>query len=254
MVRAIVDPIGIDAKAFGTRAAEAVVGTDSRLLKESLSRGGGLAIGVDRLDYSKGLINRFRAIGRFFGQYPQHRRQISFLQIAARSREDQGAYQRLRRELDQIVGDTNGRYSEFDWTPLRYMTRAVKRDTLAGFFRLSRLALVTPLRDGMNLVAKEFIAAQDPRDPGVLILSKFAGAAEDLSEALIVNPYDADEVAEAMHIGLSMELEERRERWEILNRKVTTNTANRFCSIFLKHLGQPDMQPERPTLRAISGG
>jgi trehalose 6-phosphate synthase len=250
-VRSIVDPIGIDAKGFANRAAEAAVSTDAKLLKESLGRGG-LAIGVDRLDYSKGLINRFQAIGRFFAHYPQHRRQLSFLQIAARSREDQGAYQRLRRELDQIVGDTNGRYSEFDWTPLRYMTRAVKRDTLAGFFRLSRLALVTPLRDGMNLVAKEFIAAQDPQDPGVLILSRFAGAAEEMGEALIVNPYDADEVAEAMHIGLTMDLQERRERWEALNRKVTTNTAKQFCSVFLKHLGEPDMQPERPTLRAIS--
>jgi trehalose 6-phosphate synthase len=250
-VRAIVDPIGIDAEGFGRCAREAASGQDARLLRESLGSGA-LAIGVDRLDYSKGLINRFTAIGRFFASFPQHRRRVSFLQVAARSREDQGAYQRLRRELDQIVGDLNGRYSEFDWTPLRYMTRAVKRDTLAGFFRLSRLAVVTPLRDGMNLVAKEYIAAQDPADPGVLVLSRFAGAAEELTEALIVNPYDADEVAEAMHAGLAMELEERRERWQALHRKVTTNTAGRFCTVFLRHLGQADLQPERPTLRAIS--
>jgi len=221
------------------------------MLRESLSQGG-LAIGVDRLDYSKGLINRFEAIGRFFANYPQHRRQVSFLQIAARSREEQGAYQRLRRELDRIVGDTNGRYSEFDWTPLRYMTRAVKRDTLAGFFRLSRLAVVTPLRDGMNLVAKEYVAAQDPEDPGVLILSRFAGAAEEMTEALIVNPYDADEIAEAMHIGLSMDLEERRERWQALHTKVTTNTAQRFCTVFLNHLSRADAQPEQPRIRAVS--
>ena len=250
-VRAIVDPIGIDAGAFAETAAAAARGSDARLLKDSLSKGG-LAIGVDRLDYSKGLINRFEAIGRFFANYPQHRRQVSFLQIAARSREEQGAYQRLRRELDRIVGDTNGRYSEFDWTPLRYMTRAVKRETLAGFFRLSRLAVVTPLRDGMNLVAKEYIAAQDPEDPGVLILSRFAGAAEEMTEALIVNPYDSDEIAEAMHLGLAMELEERRERWHALNQKVTTNTAQRFCTVFLKHLGRADSQPEKPRLRAIS--
>ena len=251
-VRAIVDPIGIDAEGFAERAKEAARGSDARMLRDSLGKGG-LAIGVDRLDYSKGLIQRFEAIGRFFGSYPQHRRQLSFLQIAARSREDQGAYQRLRRELDRIVGDTNGRYSEFDWTPLRYMTRAVKRDTLAGFFRLSRLAVVTPLRDGMNLVAKEYVAAQDPGDPGVLILSRFAGAAEELGEALIVNPYDSDEIAEAMHIGLSMDIEERRDRWNLLHQKVTANTALRFCTVFLNHLGRTDMQPERPPLRAISG-
>jgi trehalose 6-phosphate synthase len=108
------------------------------------------------------------------------------------------------------------------------------------------------LRDGMNLVAKEYVAAQDPADPGVLILSRFAGAAEELTEALIVNPYDSDEIAEAMHLGLSMELEERRDRWNALQRKVTFNTAQRFCTVFLNHLGRFDMQPERPALRAIS--
>ncbi len=250
-VRVIVDPIGIDAAAFTKQAIESARSADSRMLRDSLSKGG-LAIGVDRLDYSKGLISRFEAIGRFFANYPQHRRQVSFLQVAARSREEQGAYQRLRRELDRIVGDTNGRYSEFDWTPLRYMTRAVKRDTLAGFFRLSRLAVVTPLRDGMNLVAKEYVAAQNPENPGVLILSRFAGAAEEMTEALIVNPYDSDEIAEAMHIGLSMDLEERRERWHALHEKVAVNTAGRFCTVFLNHLARGDTRPEHPRLRAIS--
>ena len=178
-VRAIVDPIGIDAEVFAERAIESARSNDARMLRESLGSRA-LAIGVDRLDYSKGLSNRFVAIGRFFANFPQHHKQVSFLQIAARSREDQGAYQRLRRELDRIVGETNGKYSEFDWTPLRYMTRAVKRETLAGFFRQARLAIVTPLRDGMNLVAKEYVAAQDSDDPGVLILSRFAGAADEL--------------------------------------------------------------------------
>jgi trehalose 6-phosphate synthase len=250
-VRAIVDPIGINAESFAQQAAVSARSADAGLLRDSLSKGG-LAIGVDRLDYSKGLISRFEAIGRFFAHYPQHRRQVSFLQIAARSREEQGAYQRLRRELDRIVGDTNGRYSEFDWTPLRYMTRAVKRDTLAGFFRLSRLAVVTPLRDGMNLVAKEYVAAQDPDDPGVLILSRFAGAAEEMTEALIVNPYDSDEIAEAMHLGLSMDLEERKERWQALHKKVTTNTARHFCTVFLNHLGRADAQPQQPRMRVVS--
>jgi len=250
-VRAIVDPIGIDADGFAECAVEAALGNDARMLRQSLGSGA-LAIGVDRLDYSKGLSNRFVAIGRFFGNFPQHRKQVSFLQVAARSREDQGAYQRLRRELDRIVGETNGKYSEFDWTPLRYMTRAVKRETLAGFFRQARLAVVTPLRDGMNLVAKEYVAAQDPEDPGVLILSRFAGAAEELTEALIVNPYDSDEIAEAMHVGLSMDLEERRDRWRVLHEKVRTSTARRFCTVFLAHLARADTQPERPPLRAIS--
>ncbi|HVY14158.1 MAG TPA: trehalose-6-phosphate synthase [Rhodopila sp.] len=250
-VCAIVDPIGIDATGFAQLADDTARGPEARMLRESLGRSN-LAIGVDRLDYSKGLANRFEAVGRFFHSYPQHRRHLTFLQIAARSREEQGAYQRLRRELDRIVGDINGRYSEFDWTPLRYMTRAVKRDTLAGFFRLARLAVVTPLRDGMNLVAKEYVAAQDPQDPGVLILSRFAGAAEEMTEALLVNPYDSDEIAAAMHAGLSMSLGERQLRWQTLFDKVAENTAERFCSVFLSHLGRTDLRPERPTLRAIS--
>ena len=251
-VRAIVDPIGIDADGFAAAAVKAEQGTDARQLRSSLPDRA-LAIGVDRLDYSKGLVNRFEAIGRFFAHYPQHRRQVSFLQIAARSREEVGDYQRLRRELDRIVGDTNGRYSEADWSPLRYMTRTVRRSTVAGFYRIARLGLVTPLRDGMNLVAKEYVAAQNPADPGVLILSRFAGAADELSDALMVNPFDADEVAAALHAGLTMQLAERQERWQSLKSRVWENSAKRFCAVFLSHLSRSDIRPERGTrLRAIS--
>jgi trehalose 6-phosphate synthase len=250
-VRAIVDPIGIDADGFAAAAAHAEHSAEAVRLRESLG-GRALAIGVDRLDYSKGLVNRFDAFARLLGKYPQHRRHVSFLQIAARSREDSGAYQRLRRELDQLVGDTNGRFSEFDWVPLRYMTRAVRRQTLAGFYRIARLALVTPLRDGMNLVAKEFVAAQDARDPGVLILSQFAGAAEDLTEALIVNPFDAEEIADAMHEGLSMPLEERLRRYRALRERVWDTTASKYCATFLSHLEKGHIPAPRRTLQAAS--
>jgi trehalose 6-phosphate synthase len=245
--QAVIDPIGIDADGFARGAEQAAQSMEARQLRESLP-GRALAIGVDRLDYSKGLLSRFEAIGRLFGQYPEHRRQVSFLQIAARSREDQGDYQRLRRELDRIVGDTNGRYSEFDWVPLRYMTRAVRRTTLAGFFRIARLALVTPLRDGMNLVAKEYIAAQDPADPGVLILSRFAGAAESMPDALIVNPFDADEIAAAMHRGLTMDLAERQRRWQALRTAVWETTASHYCTVFMSYLEQPAWNEPRLAL------
>ena len=249
-VQAIVDPIGIDADGFAALAAQAQHSAETERLRESLA-GRALGIGVDRLDYSKGLVNRFEAFGRLLAKYPEHRRQVSFLQVAARSREDSGAYQRLRRELDQLVGDTNGRYSEFDWVPLRYMTRAVRRNTLAGFYRIARLGLVTPLRDGMNLVAKEYVAAQDPADPGVLILSRFAGAAEDLSDALIVNPFDADEIADAMHAGLSMPLVERLYRYHALRERVWDTTASKYCATFLKYLEQQAPAPQL-VLRAVS--
>jgi trehalose 6-phosphate synthase len=250
-VQAIVDPIGIDAAGFARQAVSAAHSTETGALRGSLN-GKALAIGVDRLDYSKGLTNRFIAIGRLLAKYPEHQREVSFLQVAARSREDQHAYQRLRRELDRIVGETNGKYADFDWTPLRYMTRPVKRETLAGFFRIARIAMITPLRDGMNLVAKEYVAAQDPANPGVLVLSRLAGAADEMTAALLVNPFDTDEIADAMHQALKMDLEERRDRWQALNAVVNHNNADRFCSVFMSHLSGPRNYSDRPTLRAVS--
>lgn len=234
-MQAIANPIGIDARSFAGLATKGEQSVETIRLKKSLV-GRALVIGVDRLDYSKGLPNRFDAFGRLLNSFPEHRQKVSYLQIAARSREDVSEYQSIRRELDRKAGNINGRFAEFDWVPLRYMTRAVSRNTLAGFFRAARIGLVTPLRDGMNLVAKEFIAAQDDNDPGVLVLSRFAGAAEDLAEALIVNPYDPDEISEAMHEALVMPLDERKDRMARLRGRVFTVTAESYCQNFLKAL------------------
>ncbi len=234
-VRAVLTPIGIDADKFSLLARRAEMTGDAKRLNESLEDRA-LVLGVDRLDYSKGLPQRFDAFGRLLYAYPQHLRQVNFLQIAARSRQEVGSYQTLRRELDRRAGDINGEFSDFDWQPLRYMTHAVKRNAIAGFYRRARVGLVTPLRDGMNLVAKEYVAAQDGDDPGVLVLSRFAGAADDLTEALIVNPFDPDEVAEAIHLALTMELPERKARHVALLAKVRHNTARRFCETFLSYL------------------
>lgn len=230
--RAIANPIGIDARGFAAMATKAGRSVETRRLLSSLV-GRALVIGVDRLDYSKGLPNRFTAFGQLLHNFPEHRQKVSYLQVAAKSREDVTEYQALRRELDRKAGNINGRFAEFDWVPLRYMTRPMSRSTLAGFYRAARVGLVTPLRDGMNLVAKEFIAAQDHSDPGVLVLSRFAGAAEDLEAALIVNPYDADEIAEAMHQALIMPLAERQDRMAHLRARVFTNTAEAYCRNFL---------------------
>jgi trehalose 6-phosphate synthase len=170
-------------------------------------------IGVDRLDYSKGLPQRFAAFERLLVQHPERRNRVSFLQIAPPSRSSVQAYRDLRTDLAAIAGDINGRWSSLTWTPLRYTNETYASRSLAGFFRVSRVCCVTPLRDGMNLVAKEYVAAQDPDDPGVLVLSEFAGAARELDAALIVNPYDIDGVARALERALSMSLGERLERW-----------------------------------------
>jgi trehalose 6-phosphate synthase len=234
-VAVVTTPIGIDAVKFVKLAERAELTPEAARLHESLADRK-LVLGVDRLDYSKGLPQRFDAFGRLLYAYPQHRRCVNFLQIAARSRQEVGSYQSLRRELDRRAGDINGEFSDFDWVPLRYMTHPVKRNAIAGFYRRANIGLVTPLRDGMNLVAKEYIAAQDPENPGVLVLSRFAGAADELTEALIVNPFDADEVAAAIHQGLVMSLEERRARHDALFKKVCDTTARRFCEDFLASL------------------
>ncbi len=234
-VKAVVTPIGIDADKFTALAERAELTGDAKRLNESLGERA-LVLGVDRLDYSKGLPQRFDAFGRLLYCFPQHLRKVAFLQIAARSRQEVGSYQTLRRELDRRAGDINGEFSDFDWVPLRYMTHPVKRNAIAGFYRRARVGLVTPLRDGMNLVAKEYVAAQDQANPGVLVLSRFAGAADELTEALIVNPFDADEVAEAIHMALTMGLPERKSRHESLLVKVRHTTARKFCEDFIAYL------------------
>jgi trehalose 6-phosphate synthase len=234
-VRAFVDPIGIDAQGFAQEAERAVGDKVVARLAGSLGNRV-LAIGVDRMDYSKGLPHRFEAYARLLERYPEHHRRVHFLQVCPRSREEVDEYRRLRAELDRLTGRINGRFSEFDWTPLRYSTRPAPRSTLAGLYRIARLGVVTPLRDGMNLVAKEFVAAQRDEDPGVLILSRFAGAAQELDEALIVNPFDPDDIAEAMHSALTMPVAERRSRHLRLKAKVHTTNAQSFCRRFVDAL------------------
>jgi trehalose 6-phosphate synthase len=240
-MRVFADPIGIDAQGFAQEAERAANDKLVQRVAGSLA-GRQLAIGVDRMDYSKGLPQRFEAYGRLLERHPEHRRKIHFLQICPRSREEVDEYRKLRAELDRLTGRINGRFSELDWTPLRYSTRPAPRATLAGLYRIGRIGVVTPLRDGMNLVAKEFVAAQPDDDPGMLVLSQFAGAAHEFTEALIVNPFDPDAIAEAMHVGLTMSLAERKERQAALKAKVFRTTAEVFCRRFITAL-------ETPTLR-----
>ena len=193
-------------------------------------------LGVDRLDYSKGLPERFRAFERLLETYPENRGRASFIQIAPRSRAGVQDYIDIRHELESLSGSINSEYSEFDWTPLRYINRSFSRRALAGLFRIARIGLVTPLRDGMNLVAKEYVAAQTSRDPGVLVLSRFAGAARQADGALIVNPYDIQGVADALQSALNMPLAERKARWTTLNEGVRRDDVSKWRDAFLQVL------------------
>ena len=228
-------PIGIDPDSVyemaHTPEADAHM---ARLQRRSMANM--FVLGVDRLDYTKGLPGRMRAFKRLLELYPDLRKRVTMMQIAPPTREEVLAYTDIRQELEGLSGSINGEFGDFDWTPVRYIHRAIPRATLAALFRASQVGLVTPLRDGMNLVAKEYVASQDPEDPGVLVLSKFAGAAEDLVEAIAVNPYDTDEVAEALHQALTMPAAERRERYEALLVRVRTNNVTRWRETFLDAL------------------
>ena len=217
MVKAF--PISIDTARIPRMAAAAVRGAKAARLRASV-RNRRLIIGVDRLDYTKGLLERLEAYQYFLQRYTEQQGKVVFLQIAQPSRTDVDEYANIRQEVQSAAGQLNGEFAEFDWTPCRYLNRGIDRNTLMGFLRLSDIGLITPLRDGMNLVAKEFVAAQAEQDPGVLVLSRFAGAAAELDGALVVNPYDIEGVGEALLRGLTMPLEERRERWTSMMRRL----------------------------------
>lgn len=231
-------PIGIDATDFAATLKSDKAEEYRRLMIKSQD-GRKMILGVDRLDYSKGLEERFSAYETLLDKYPDLHGELFLLQIATRSRDSVDAYQDLRARLDTISGQINGAYATVDWVPLRYVNRPYRRDELAGIYRAAHIGLVTPLRDGMNLVAKEFVASQDAANPGVLILSEFAGAAETMKEALIVNPLSREDVAEAIRQGLNMPLKQRQARWEALMENVETNDVSRWRDSFVEMLKTP---------------
>jgi trehalose 6-phosphate synthase len=228
-------PIGSDPDAFAALSVSAGATKMANRLRRSLM-GRDLILGVDRLDYSKGLPQRLEAYERLLDHNTGLRRRVHMLQVAPPSRDMIAEYQATSDALDAIVGRVMGRFAEPDWQPVTYVKRPYSQSSLAGLYRLARVGLVTPLRDGMNLVAHEYIASQDPADPGVLVLSRFAGAAEIFDAALQVNPFDADETAEAMRIALEMPLDERKARWESLVAASRQYDVGNWASAYLTML------------------
>jgi len=226
-------PIGIDTQHVAEAAAQAGALDPIEDLRSSLE-GRALIIGVDRLDYSKGLPQRFDAYARLLERAPALHRKVSFLQIAPPSRSTVPEYRQIRRDLERKAGHINGMYAAPDWVPIRYVNKSFPHSVLSGYYRNAKVGLITPMRDGMNLVAKEYVASQNPKDPGVLVLSRFAGAAQELGEALLVNPADTEEVADALELALAMPLEERRQRWrammDVLERQDITAWRRSFLA------------------------
>ena len=241
-------PIGIDVDACVRAAEEGTHGKGARELTADGSRS--LILGVDRLDYSKGLSLRFKAFERFLDRYPEQRGGVVYMQVAPPTRQGVRAYEEIREELEQSAGNINGRHSDVGWVPIHYLHQAVPREELMGIMRAANVGFVTPIRDGMNLVAKEYVAAQDPADPGVLVLSEMAGAAAQLDAAVLVNPYDVDGVAEGLLRALRMPLQERQNRhramMETLRRDDISAWRTRFLDALSGAAGPPSRIAARP--------
>lgn len=248
-------PIGLDTEAF-TQAADSPAAQGWRERMHASLADRRLIIGVDRLDYSKGLEERFLAYEDFLANHPDALESVSLLQVATPSRDEVTTYQDIRAKLDAVSGRINGAYATADWVPIRYVNRTYRRDELAGMYRAAAVGLVTPLRDGMNLVAKEFVAAQAPDDPGVLILSQFAGAAEQMPDALIVNPFSREDMSDAIQRALTMPQVERVRRWERLYDGVRENDVTAWRDRFVQALASlaegPEEIPEEVRARATA--
>jgi trehalose 6-phosphate synthase len=230
-------PISIATRKFAAMARQAIRGATVRRIADSL-QGRDLIIGVDRLDYSKGLTQRIDGYEQFLTANPAYHGQTTLLQVTPKSRTEIRGYADMQRQVAEHAGRVNGALGRLDWVPIRYVNRSVGQNVLAGLYRLARVGLVTPLRDGMNLVAKEFIAAQDGADPGVLVLSRFAGAARELDGAVLVNPYDIEAVGNAIATAMSMPIEARRERFRPMLRRLEEFDIDRWCTDFLNALGE----------------
>ena len=234
-------PIGSDPDAFARLAVSPAATKMIKRMQRAMDDQQ-LILGVDRLDYSKGLPQRVEAYEKLLANNAQFRRLVHLLQVAPPSRDTIKEYQETSDTLDAMCGHVMGRFAEPDWAPLTYVKRAYGQPSLAGLYRLARVGLVTPLRDGMNLVAHEYVASQNPNDPGVLVLSRFAGAAEIFPDALLVNPFDTDETAEALRLALEMGLQERKSRWQSLMEAARRYSVDNWATSFLARLNPADAQ------------
>jgi trehalose 6-phosphate synthase/phosphatase len=243
-------PIGVDAKTFNTLASDADVLREAATMRAE-ARGERILLGIDRLDYTKGIPRRLLAFERLLEREPRWRGKIRLVQVAVPSRDAVPSYQDFRRQVDELVGRINGAFSTVDWVPIHYVHRSLEAKHVVALYRAADVMLVTPLRDGMNLVAKEFVTSRSDED-GVLVLSELAGAAAEMGEALQVNPYDIDGMAQAFDDALTMPDEEKRVRMRALRERIASRDVHHWAKSFLDALGgeQREAAPSQPTLSA----
>ena len=240
VVRLVAAPMGVDVAALTRVAATPEVAAEAAGLRQPGTR---LLLGIDRLDYTKGIPRRLLAFERLLETHPHLRGRVRLLQVAVPSREKVDAYRHIRRHVEEHVGRINGLYTQGSAVPIHYVYRSLSEAEVVAHYRAADVMLVTPLRDGMNLVAKEFVAARDDLD-GVLVLSELAGAAAELDAALLVNPYDINGVADALAQALAMPESERRLRMFTLRKQVRVGDVHAWASRFLAHLAAPPPPPE----------
>jgi len=237
LVRVDAFPMGIDYQRFAESSRKPEVLREIDKIKPNEGRQ--LIISVDRLDYTKGILKRLEAYDWFLKQYPEYRKKVSLVVVAVPSRTKVDVYNELREQIEQIVGHINGEYGTLNWTPISYMYRSLPFDRLAALYALADVALITPLRDGMNLVAKEYVACQqDKEHPGILILSEMAGAASELAEAVVINPHDKEAIAAALRQALEMPQAERLRRNRMMQRRLSRYTVARWADDFIQTLDE----------------
>lgn len=246
-VRVVALPVGIDAKAFADRAVDDDILEQRDQLRAAIGAEV-LLLGVDRLDYTKGILERLRGYEMFLERHPRWRRRCSFVQMTVPSRDRVSEYKEMKHSIDETVGRIMGRFTKAGRSPIVYLYRGVDQNRLTAYYAAADVALVTPLRDGMNLVAKEFVACHAPTETGTLVLSEFAGAARGMSEAVLVNPYDPEDIARAIETAVNMPHHERGERMQALARRVRTHDIHWWTDAFLTILADPSAPIPAPAV------
>jgi len=244
-------PMGIDYERFAAAAHSPEVAEKSRALRADIGDRR-FVLSVDRLDYTKGIPERLEAFERFLAEHPEAHRTVGLTMVAVPSRTDVEHYQMLKRDVDELVGRINGRYGTMDWTPVRYLYRSLPFDELVAMYLEADVLLVTPLRDGMNLVAKEYVATKDGGGTGVLVLSELAGSAKELGEALIVNPFDQSDIVSALARALVMPADEQRERLAVMQERLSRYTVVHWAEDFVEAVEAASQNQRERAARSLS--
>jgi trehalose 6-phosphate synthase/phosphatase len=253
LVRVDAFPMGIDYQKFADSGKNPVVTKEIKQMRHQVSSRRKVIISVDRLDYTKGILNRLQAFDIFLERHPEYHGEVTLIVVAVPSRTKLRQYNQLKEQIETLIGRINGQYSSINWTPISYLYRSLNFEQLTALYNIADAALITPLRDGMNLIAKEFVACQQNKNhQGILILSEMAGAASELAEGIIVNPYDIENIVEGLRQAVEMSHEDKLRRNRVMQDRLQRYTVGRWAGDFLDMLEQTHQNQERLSTRKLS--